>query len=157
MRSFIAAFLLIHTFAFFAAGGLQAERTGGQAVRHDSEYVAQEAQSSNSSQSSTPAGAERSVLEVQPGQPAIKNKDLYERSGYLHPFGRMPRYVLRDQKGIWTSPFHTQKADVKYWVIFGAATGALIATDKWTVGDLPNTSGQVSVGTFASRLGAAYS
>jgi membrane-associated phospholipid phosphatase len=69
----------------------------------------------------------------------------------------MPKYVLQDQKAIWTSPFHTRKQDVKYWAIFGAATAAFIATDQWSVQLLPNSSGQVSAGTWASRGGSAYS
>ena len=60
--------------------------------------------------------------EVKPGPEVIKNKDLWERTGYFHPFVRMPRYILDDQKSIWTSPFHTAKSDLKYWAIFGAAT-----------------------------------
>ncbi len=111
----------------------------------------------NQGQSTTQTEAERSALDVKPGAPVIKNKDRYEGPGYIHPFVRMPKYVIRDQKAIWTSPFHSRKADIKYWAIFGAATGALIATDKWTVKELPNTSGQVKLGTFASRLGASYS
>jgi membrane-associated phospholipid phosphatase len=101
--------------------------------------------------------AQRSVLEVKPGSEAIKNKDLWERTGYFHPFVRMPKYVLQDQKNIWTAPFHTAKSDIKWWVIFGSATGVLIATDKWTAKELPNTNGQVRLGTTTSRIGAAYS
>ncbi len=62
-----------------------------------------------------------STLEVKPGPPAIKAKDLYEGPGYIHPFGRMPRYILSDQKAIWTSPFHNGKRNIKYWAIFGGA------------------------------------
>ena len=106
-----------------------------------------------------PAGeAQRStVLEVEPGPPVIKQKDLWVGTGYFHPFVRMPKYIWQDQKGIWTSPLNTTKADVKYWVIFGAATAALVATDRWTVKQLPNSSTQVSVSTWGSRFGAAYS
>jgi membrane-associated phospholipid phosphatase len=100
---------------------------------------------------------QRSTLEVRPGPPAIKDKDLWEKAGYLHPFKRMPKYILEDQKAIWTSPFHTAKSDAKWWAIFGTATAALIATDKRTVKALPNTSEQVRLGTYASNLGAAYS
>jgi len=98
----------------------------------------------------------RSVLDVKPGGEAIKNKDFYVDSGYLHPFRRMPKYVLYDQRKIWTSPFHTAKSDIKYWVIFGAATGGLIASDKWLVKQMPNTKGQVTLGNDTSNLGAAY-
>lgn len=116
--------------------------------------TAREAQSSPDTQ--TQPDAQRSVLEVKPGEPAIKNKDLYEGTGYLHPFGRMWRYALIDQKAIWTSPFHTKKEDIKWWVIFGGAEAALIASDKWTVKRLPNTNAQVRLGNYTSNLGAAY-
>jgi membrane-associated phospholipid phosphatase len=68
----------------------------------------------------------------------------------------MGRFVLRDQAAIWTSPIHTAKSDIKWWLIFGGATGALIATDRRTSSQLPNSPSQVSVSTWASRLGSAY-
>lgn len=108
-------------------------------------------------ESKTPKQADRSVLDVKPGEKAIKNKDLWERSGYFHPFMRMPKFVLRDQKAIWTSPFHTAKSDAKWWAIWGGATVALIATDQYTAKNLPNTNGQRRIGTYTSNIGAAYS
>jgi membrane-associated phospholipid phosphatase len=98
-----------------------------------------------------------STLEVKPGSPVIKQKDLWNETGYFHPFLRMPRYILQDQEAIWTSPFHTHKSDAKWWAIFAAGTAALVATDQWSVKQLPNSSTQVSVSTWASRFGAAYS
>jgi membrane-associated phospholipid phosphatase len=85
-----------------------------------------------------------------------RNKDLWDKTGYFHPFLRMPKFILHDQGSIWTSPFHTRKQDIKWWVIFGAATGALIATDKWTEKQLPNTNAQVRLGNYASNIGATY-
>ena len=105
----------------------------------------------------TPEQSTNSTLGVQPGSPAIKNKDLYEKTGFFHPFVRMPKYVLKDQKIIWTSPFHTSRHDAKWWALFGGATGILIATDKTVSRNLPNSSAQVSVSTWASRVGSAYS
>ena len=64
-----------------------------------------------------PAAADNSVtqdhsaLGVQPGPEVLKPKDLYDATGYFHPFVRMPKYVWNDQKAIWTSPFHTSKKD----------------------------------------------
>jgi membrane-associated phospholipid phosphatase len=87
----------------------------------------------------------------------LKQKDLWNETGYLHPFVRMPKYILQDQKAIWTSPFHTTKQDAKFWAIFGLGTAVLIATDKHTVNQFPNSSTQVSVSTWGSRFGAAYS
>ena len=53
--------------------------------------------------------ANRSVVKPAPGGEVIKPKDLYEGTGYFHPFVRMPTYIWQDQKAIWTSPFHTSK------------------------------------------------
>jgi membrane-associated phospholipid phosphatase len=108
-------------------------------------------------QPKTPKQADRSVIDVKPGENAIKNKDLWEETGVFHPFTRMPKFIIRDQVAIWTSPFHTSKSDAKWWAIWGGATAALIATDKWTVKQLPNTNGQRRIGTYTSNLGAAYS
>ena len=117
----------------------------------------QQAKPDDTAQNQTSGEAHRSALEVKPGPPVIKQKDLWEGTGYFHPFVRMPKYILQDQKAIWTSPFHTAKADAKFWVIFGAATAALVATDRHTVTQLPNSSTQVSVSNWGSRFGAAYS
>jgi membrane-associated phospholipid phosphatase len=97
------------------------------------------------------------VIDVKPGPQAIKDKDLWEKSGWLHPFRRMPGYIAHDQKAIWTSPVHTSRSDIKWWAIFGGTTAALIATDHWTVKQLPNSSSQVSVSNWGSRFGSAYS
>ena len=100
--------------------------------------------------------AQRSTLDVQPGPQAIKHKDLWAQTGYFHPFVRMPKYVLQDQKAIWTSPFHTSKANAKWWAIFGVATAALIATDQYTAKNAPNNDTLVRLGTDTSHIGAAY-
>jgi membrane-associated phospholipid phosphatase len=64
--------------------------------------------------------------------------------------------ILRDQRQLWTSPFHMKGRDVKWWLIFGAATGALIATDHSTSQQLPNTADQIAYSRGVSRLGAVY-
>jgi membrane-associated phospholipid phosphatase len=113
-------------------------------------------QNSVTEQTSAPEKAQKSAIAVQPGAEVIKSKDLWTESGYVHPFTRMPRYILQDQKAIWTSPFHTAKSDIKFWAIFGAATAGLIAADRHIVQQLPNSPTQVSVSTWGSRFGAAY-
>ncbi|MBZ5726995.1 MAG: phosphatase PAP2 family protein [Acidobacteriia bacterium] len=100
--------------------------------------------------------AQRAAVVAKPGPPVIKQKDLWERTGYFHPFVRMPQYILQDQKAIWSSPFHTTAKDAKFWAIFGGATAAFIATDRHLVNQLPNSSTQVSVSNWGSRFGAAY-
>jgi len=48
----------------------------------------------------------------------------------LKPLGKkLAKNFLLDQKEIWTSPFHMKRSDAKWWLLFGTATGALIATD----------------------------
>src|SRR2546421_1699443 len=89
--------------------------------------------------SSAAQAQERSVIETKPATPVIQEKDLWERSGWLHPFRRMPRFVVRDQAAVWSSPAHTAKRDLKWWAIFGGATAALVATDRRTVEQLPNS------------------
>jgi membrane-associated phospholipid phosphatase len=107
-------------------------------------------------QSAPAAEKKQSVLDVQPGAEALKDKDFYVESGYLHPFRRMTRFVLVDQKKIWTSPFHTSKEDLKWWVILGGATAGLVAADKHIQQAAPNNSTLVRVGTDASYLGTPY-
>ena len=108
-------------------------------------------------QEKPPDSAQTSTLEVKPGSPVLKQKDLWDGTGILHPLMRMPKYIFQDQKAIWTSPFHTSKQDIKFWAVFGTATAAFIATDQWSVKELPNSSSQVSVSKWASRAGSAYS
>lgn len=99
---------------------------------------------------------DKTAIEVQPAAPVIQQKDIWEETGVLHPFHRMPRFVLNDQRDIWTSPFHTAKSDIKWWAIFGGATAALVATDRWTMQQLPNSHTQISISTWGSRFGSAY-
>lgn len=106
--------------------------------------------------SSTQPQKTPSVLGVAPGTPVIKDKDLYDRTGYLHPFVRMPKFVLVDQRRIWTSPFHTSRKDAKWWYIFGGATAALIVADQHIEKAAPNNSTLIHVGNDASYLGTAY-
>jgi membrane-associated phospholipid phosphatase len=64
--------------------------------------------------------------------------------------------IVRDQKQIWTSPFRIKRQNAKWWLIFGAATGALIATDRFTSQQLPKTGHQVAFSRDVSQLGAVY-
>jgi membrane-associated phospholipid phosphatase len=47
-------------------------------------------------------------------------------------------------------------SDAKWWIGFGAATAALIATDHTTSTSLENSKGQVTWGNNISKIGAAY-
>jgi membrane-associated phospholipid phosphatase len=65
--------------------------------------------------------------------------------------------IARDQKQIWTSPFRMKRKDANWWLIFGAATSVLIATDRSSSHQLPNTSDQMRVSRHVTQLGAVYS
>lgn len=65
--------------------------------------------------------------------------------------------IVFDQKQVWTSPFRMTRQNSKWWVIFGAATGVLLATDHRSAQQLPNTKDQLTVSRHVSQLGAVYS
>jgi membrane-associated phospholipid phosphatase len=65
--------------------------------------------------------------------------------------------IVIDQKRIWTSPFRMTRQNAKWWVLFGAATGALLATDRRSAQQLPNTKDQLAVSRHVSQFGAEYS
>jgi len=69
----------------------------------------------------------------------------------------LPKNIWSDQKVIWSSPFHINRDNAKWWILFGGGTAALIATDKKFNQHLPNSNTQLSVSKWASRLGADYS
>jgi hypothetical protein len=100
--------------------------------------------------------ADKSVIKPAPGGEAIKPKDYSDSSGYVHPFTRMGQDVLSDQKSIFTSPFHTSKRQVKWWIVFGGATGALVASDKYVSRNAPNPAWLNTAGNDVSYLGEAY-
>lgn len=75
----------------------------------------------------------------------------------LKPLGRkLLANTLLDQKEIWTSPLHMHRRDAKWWIGFGAATAALVATDSHTSTVFENSKGQITWGNGVSRIGASY-
>lgn len=77
-----------------------------------------------------------------------------ERAGPL--LKKLVRNTIIDQKEIWTSPFHMHRGDAPWWIGFGAVTAGLIATDKWTSRQLPNTNDQTKISRYLSDPGAVY-
>jgi membrane-associated phospholipid phosphatase len=70
---------------------------------------------------------------------------------------KLTRNILLDQKDMWTSPFHIRSVeDAVPWILVGAGTAALIASDHWTAHQLPNTVDQVAISSDVSRVGAGY-
>lgn len=56
--------------------------------------------------------------------------------------------ILRDQKAIWTSPFHLKRKDVKWMIPAGIGMGALITTDRITGDEIA----ELDRGATASRI-----
>lgn len=61
-----------------------------------------------------------------------------------------------DQKQIWTSPFRMHKQQAFWWVTLGAATAALVATDRTTIHTFENSPSQVRWANHVSNVGATY-
>src|SRR5439155_15376286 len=69
----------------------------------------------------------------------------------------IPKNVLHDEKAILTSPLHNNRENARWWILFGGATAALIASDRKITNTLPQTTAFTTPNRWASRLGAAYS
>jgi hypothetical protein len=80
--------------------------------------------------------------------------------------GNTPKNILKDQAGIWTSPFRLRAHDLKWVVPLGLATGAAIATDHRALRDVvsldpsfnsPNTNASnVLIGGFIAAPVVMY-
>jgi len=77
-----------------------------------------------------------------------------ERAGPL--LRKLAGNLLLDQREIWTSPFHMRRGDAIWWLGFGAATAALVATDHRTINTFENGRTQVKWASNISRVGAVY-
>lgn len=65
--------------------------------------------------------------------------------------------ILRDQKAIWTSPFHLNKRNGRLLAPLGLSTAALIATDRQTVKEFDNASpGTLTASRNVSFIGSGY-
>jgi hypothetical protein len=75
----------------------------------------------------SPAGGAIPVAQPTPTQQAKPSPSL-ER--------RFLTNILRDQRAIWTSPFHLGRGDAKWLAPFGLSTVALLATDHRSASEL---------------------
>ncbi len=70
---------------------------------------------------------------------------------------KLARNIWLDQKDMWSSPFRIHSMeDAVPWILIGAGTAGLIASDHWSAHQLPNTVDQVSISHDVSQLGAGY-
>ncbi|MGA9769984.1 MAG: phosphatase PAP2 family protein [Blastocatellia bacterium] len=66
------------------------------------------------------------------------------------------RNILRDQRAIWTSPFHLSGQDACWLVPLGLGTAALIGTDHRTAKQLGDNVTRLSISRHISRIGVGY-
>src|SRR5262245_37812805 len=52
----------------------------------------------------------------------------------------IPKNVLHDEKAIFTSPFHINRENAKYWAVLGGATAVLIGFDQRISDTLPQAT-----------------
>ncbi len=67
----------------------------------------------------------------------------------------VPRYLLEDQRSIWTSPTRIKKSDLRWIVPLAAATGLLIGTDHHTATLIHNDAANRSRSTTVADGGMA--
>jgi membrane-associated phospholipid phosphatase len=92
------------------------------------------------------------------GTPDQRDKILYaEDTEHIKPLAvKLTRNILIDQKEIWTSPFHINRHNAAWWLLFGGAAAALIASDHKIENDLPTHGTLVTTSTRISQVGAPY-
>lgn len=64
--------------------------------------------------------------------------------------------ILRDQKRLWTAPFHWDRGDAKWLVPLGLGTAALIATDRTTASGIAKFDDQLQASRVISYPGSTY-
>src|SRR2546421_8751393 len=64
--------------------------------------------------------------------------------------------LLRDQKAIWTAPFHLQRRDARWLVPIGFGTAALIATDRRSGDEIAESRSQLHISRVISYAGSTY-
>jgi membrane-associated phospholipid phosphatase len=64
--------------------------------------------------------------------------------------------IARDQKAIWTSPFHLNRSDAQWLAPLAVGTAALIATDRTTATGVAKFDDQIQASRVISYLGSTY-
>lgn len=123
--------------------------------------LAQEQQTPQEQQVGADTGAaadNQATPDTQPAAPQkTENPAEPEAHGTRLHWHDIPRNVLHDQKAIFTSPFHINRENAKWWILFGGATATLIANDQKISDTLPEKTFLTKPSTWASRIGADYS
>ncbi|HEY6243827.1 MAG TPA: phosphatase PAP2 family protein [Pyrinomonadaceae bacterium] len=66
------------------------------------------------------------------------------------------RNILKDQKAIWTSPFHLNRQDTKWLIPSVVGFGSLITTDRITGDEIGESESQVKLSREVSYAGSIY-
>ena len=64
--------------------------------------------------------------------------------------------ILRDQKAIWTAPFHLERSDAKWAIPSGIGFMALVTTDRITGDEIFEANRQVNASRIVSYAGSIY-
>ena len=109
---------------------------------------------------STPAFAQSGEPEEAAQRSSVEGKETPaepEAHGTRLHWQDIPKNILHDEKAIFTSPLHINGENARWWMLFGGATAALIASDQKISDTLPQTTAFTTPSRWASRLGATYS
>jgi len=69
----------------------------------------------------------------------------------------IPKNVLHDEVAIFTSPFHINRDNAKWWGVFGGSTAVLIGgVDQRVANGMAQENRFTKPSTWASRMGASY-
>jgi membrane-associated phospholipid phosphatase len=63
---------------------------------------------------------------------------------------------LRDQKAIWTSPYHVKEADAKWLVPLSAGTVAFVVSDRRIGDEFAESPQLIRIGNAVSYIGSGY-
>lgn len=83
-----------------------------------------------------------------PSSPQASAKPSLERQFF--------RNILRDQRAIWTSPFHLREGNPWWLIAIGSASTALLLTDEHTAARLGDNQGRFRISNNVSKVGAWY-
>ncbi len=90
-------------------------------------------------------------------EPIIKPSETGPEKSPPASWKRLPEYIWQDQKAMWIAPFRPTRSNAKWFAVMGAAAAGLIATDRWTSRQLPNSRDQIAAASRTSQFGAMYS
>ncbi len=90
---------------------------------------------------------------VAQGQTPSPDKPPDETKSLEHEFFKN---ILKDQKAIWTSPFHLSRQDKKWLIPSVVGFGSLITTDRITGDEMGEAESQVKLSREVSYAGSIY-